>query len=224
MSGIQIFISYAHEDEHHRKELVKHLEPLRREGLVEVWHDRMINAGSPLDETIKTNLQSSQVVLLLISPDFIASEYCYDMELETALRMNNEGKTTVIPVIVRPCNWHSLAFGHLMATPTDGRAITKFKNVDEAYLEIEQAVRQVAKSLKEHQKIASNSSLNSSRPSNSATTNGDTHASSARRIRREFTDLEKNSNSPQNGFAWYVIRQREFGSRKRSFLDEFATI
>ena len=82
---VQVFISYAHRDEAHRKRLDVHLAPLRREGLVAPWHDRMIEAGTDGAGAINHHLAEADVVLLLVNPDFIASDYCYETELRLAL-------------------------------------------------------------------------------------------------------------------------------------------
>jgi hypothetical protein len=79
------FISYSHRDEAFRHELETHLAPLRRQGLLSVWHDRRIPAGDLLDETISENLENADLLLMLISADFVASEYCYTREMNRAL-------------------------------------------------------------------------------------------------------------------------------------------
>jgi hypothetical protein len=86
-------------------------------------------------------------VLLLISPDFIASDYCYEREMERALERHHKGEARVIPVILRPCDWHGLRFGELLATPKDGRPIVKWPNVDDAFLDVVNAIKRALKEL-----------------------------------------------------------------------------
>src|ERR1017187_8236343 len=109
---------------------------MKRQKVIEAWHDRKIIAGSVIDDAIDKQLNASDVILLLISPDFIASDYCYDKEVLRALKRHSEGTARVIPVILRPCDWHGLPFGKLLATPTDGRPITMWPNIDQAFLDV----------------------------------------------------------------------------------------
>jgi len=103
---LRIFISYAHADEDLRQELDRHLASLKHQGIIEIWHDRKIIAGQDWANEIDSNLQSSDIVLLLISSDFIASDYCYNKEMYEALRRHDAGETVALPVILRPCDWH----------------------------------------------------------------------------------------------------------------------
>lgn len=80
-----LFFSYSHKDEDLRDELEVHLSGLKRQGLVDVWHDRRIDAGENWSQKIGEHLEQAELILLLVSPDFIASEYCYGVELERAL-------------------------------------------------------------------------------------------------------------------------------------------
>lgn len=103
-----LVFSYAHADEQLRDELEKHLTPLKRMGRITTWHDRRIIAGEEFDAQIDQNFESADIVLLLVSPDFIASDYCYQVEMTNAIERHNCGDAVVIPVILRPCAWHQL--------------------------------------------------------------------------------------------------------------------
>src|SRR6185503_16598921 len=96
----KVFFSYSHDDEQYRDQLEKHLALLKREGLVESWHDRRIRAGSPLAQEIDQQLERADVVLLLVSASFLASDYCYSIEMQRAMERHAAGEATVIPVIV----------------------------------------------------------------------------------------------------------------------------
>jgi hypothetical protein len=145
--GLNLFVSYCHADEGLKSDLLKHLEPIRRLNLIETWHDRKIKAGEDWDKIISSNLEKADIVLLLVSIDFINSAYCYDVELERALEKHAEGRTRVIPVILRACMWSQTPFAKLQALPKDARAVSLWTDRDEALLNIAEGVRQVAEEL-----------------------------------------------------------------------------
>lgn len=140
-----VFFSYSHRDEDLRNQIETQLAMLKRQGVIKTWHDRRIGAGQELDREIDSHLSESEIVLLLVSPDFIASEYCYEREMARAMRRHEAGEAIVIPVILRACDWREAPFGGLMATPTDGRPVTQWPDRDQAMLEVAQAVRRAAK-------------------------------------------------------------------------------
>lgn len=141
-----LFFSYSHKDESLRDELEVHLAMLKREGSIDAWHDRKILAGDDLDHAIDAKLVSADVILLLVSPDFLASSYCYDVEVKRAMERHHQGSARVIAVILRPCDWQSTPFAKLLVTPTDGKPITKWPDRDEAFLDV---VKQIRKALPE---------------------------------------------------------------------------
>ena len=145
---IEVFISYAHADESFRVELEKHLSILKRQGVIRAWHDRLIGAGTEWVGQIDKHLSSAGVVLLLISPDFVASDYCYDNEMKRAIERHGANEARVIPVILRPVDaWHEAPFGKLQALPRDGKAVTTWDNRDLAYADIARGIREAVKSL-----------------------------------------------------------------------------
>ncbi len=103
----RIFISYSHADDALLERLHKHLAQLQREGSLSSWYDREIHAGSRLDENIDRELKNADVFLACASPDYIASNYCYDKELESALEREERGELAIVPVIFEPCDWLS---------------------------------------------------------------------------------------------------------------------
>lgn len=145
-AALTAFMSYSHADETLRLELAKHLATLRRQGVLKVWYDREIHAGSELDAEIRRNLEAADIILLLVSADFIHSDYCYGVELQRAMERHRAGEARVIPVILRPCDWQPV-LGTLMATPIDGRPVTSFANRDEGFLQVAQALRKVAEDI-----------------------------------------------------------------------------
>ena len=140
----RVFMSYSHRDEALRNELETHVAGLKRQGVIAVWHDRRIAPGEELHGRIGDELNASDIVLLLVSPDFIASDYFYDVEMTRALERHRLGETRVIPVILRPCDWQGAPFGHLMAVPKDGKPVTRHQTLDDGFLEVAKAIRQVA--------------------------------------------------------------------------------
>lgn len=139
-----LFFSYSHKDEMLRDELETHLSVLKRQGIIQTWHDRAIDAGGELDGTISQNLESSDIILLFVSPYFLASNYCYDIECQRALERHKKGEAKVIPIIVDPCDWKNTPLSSLVAIPTDGKPISKYTNHHDAFLEITTAIRSVA--------------------------------------------------------------------------------
>lgn len=136
-----VFFSYSHEDEALRDELEKHLAMMKRNGEIETWHDRRIRAGDPLDSAIDERLEQSDIILLLLSPAFLASDYCYDIEKSRALELQNEGKARVISVILRPCDWRETPLAQFLVTPTDGKAVVKWTNQDDAFQDVVKSIR-----------------------------------------------------------------------------------
>jgi TIR domain len=138
------FFSYSHKDEALRDQLEMHLAMLKRQEVISTWHDRRLIAGDDIDEGVSQELERADIVLLLVSPDFLASEYCYGIEVARALERHATGEARVIPVILRPCDWHAAPFGKLLASPTDGRPVSKWPDLDEAFLDVVKAIRAVA--------------------------------------------------------------------------------
>jgi hypothetical protein len=145
--ALEVFFSYAHEDEKLRDELVKHLSLLKRQGVIRDWHDRQITAGTEWAGAIDAHLQSAQIILMLVSADFMASDYCYDVEMQRAMERHEAREARVIPVILRPVDWQGAPFGKLQALPTDGKPITNWPNQDAAFVNVARGIRAVAQEL-----------------------------------------------------------------------------
>jgi TIR domain len=145
--ALEVFCSYAHEDEALRDTLVKHLSPLQRQGVITAWHDRKITAGTEWAGAIDAHLQSAQIILMLVSADFMASDYCYDVEMQRAMERHEAREARVIPVILRPVDWQGAPFGKLQALPTDGKPITNWPNQDAAFVNVARGIRAVAQEL-----------------------------------------------------------------------------
>jgi hypothetical protein len=139
--GVEVFFSYSHKDEDLRDKLEQHLSLLKREGVIKGWHDRKISAGKEWSNEINTHLDTAKVILLLVSPSFIASDYCWDIEVTRAMQRHEAKEAIVIPVIIKPVDWKSAPFAKLQALPRDGRAVTQWGNRDKAFSEIAQGIR-----------------------------------------------------------------------------------
>lgn len=155
---IRLFFSYSHADETLRDQLAKQMSAMRRQGVIDDWHDRKMLAGDHIDGEIRQMMEQADIVLLLVSPDFIASDYCYDVEMARAVQRHQAGECRTIPVILRPCDWHGTPFGSLLAVPTDGKAVTTWANMDEAFLNVAKAIRKAAEQVRAQKARASGAS------------------------------------------------------------------
>lgn len=186
-----VFFSYSHRDDALRDELEIHLSALKRQGLIDTWHDRRIGAGEEIDHVISEHLERADIILLLVSPYFIASDYCYDVEMKRAIARHEAGEARVIPVILHPCDWHGLPFGKLMATPTDGKPVSMFPNQHAAFLDISQAIRKATEEVnaKSSRGGSAKSSVSVAPPKK--VTSEHQIRSSNLRVKKKFTDIEK---------------------------------
>src|SRR5437763_1951947 len=132
--SVKIFCCYAHEDEALLNKLKAHLRPLQRQGLIDIWYDRDISGGTEWEREIDKHLNTADIVLLLVSPDFLNSDYCYSIEMRRALERHERGEIQVIPVILRPVYWQRAPFMKLQTLPIDAKPVTSssWHNLDEA--------------------------------------------------------------------------------------------
>ncbi len=139
--SVNIFISYSHHDETFKERLDKALYALKRNNKVKVWEDRLIIAGQSWEEELFNSLEESELVLLLLSDDYISSDFCYTKEFKYVLKSHEDKTKILIPVIVRPCSWQDLEFGKIQAVPKDGKPINTWENEDAAWQEVIQAIK-----------------------------------------------------------------------------------
>ncbi len=142
---VEIFISYSHSDIDLLTELKKHLSILKRTGSGLVWTDQDIDTGSEWGPEILEKLDNADIVLLLISADFIASDFCYEKEMTRAMERHERGEACVIPVIMRPCPWKNTPFSVLQALPPNGDPVSTARNKDQALLAITKGIQGVIK-------------------------------------------------------------------------------
>lgn len=142
-SAVPVLSAYSHKDERYRQALDISLSQLKRNGIVSVWHDRKILPGQEWGKEIDQNLETADIVLVLVSPDFLASDYAYTREMKRAIERHHAGLTTVIPVILRPSDWQNSPLGELQALPGNGRPISMWPKRDQAWLNVVHGLRQL---------------------------------------------------------------------------------
>ncbi|MEH2205005.1 MAG: GUN4 domain-containing protein [Nostoc sp.] len=148
--SLQLFFSYSHKDEALRDELAKHLTILERQGVISSWHDRRIVPGEEWDYQINDNLNTADIILLLISSDFLFSKYCWDVEVKKAIERHHAGEACVIPVILRSVDWNGAPFGKLQALPKNAEPVVSrnWHDRDEAFTDVARGIRAAAEKLK----------------------------------------------------------------------------
>jgi hypothetical protein len=137
------FFSYSHPDIDALQRLKTHCSVLLREGKITLWFDREITAGSLFSRQISAQLESSDLFIPLVSPDFLSSHYCYNREMKRAIERSRRGVMTIVPVILEPCDWKSSPLRHFKALPRDGKAISTWSNENEALLDVVTELRRL---------------------------------------------------------------------------------
>jgi len=146
--GVRMFVSYSKHDKKWLDELNKHLFPLLRQQKVEVWYDEKLPAGSDWDREIKNRLAEADIILFLVSPDFLATNYIWDVEIKAAIERDKRGEVTAIPIILRPSDWSDTPLGKLSAVPEKGEPISMAEDRDDAFLRVVLALNKVIKEIK----------------------------------------------------------------------------
>ena len=145
MKAISIFLCCAYDaykDQKLLDELVKHLSSLKKQGRIFYWYGRMIGPGKETIHEIDYHLDTADIILLMVSPDFISSDYC-DNQVKRALERQRVGAVIIVPIILRPSNWKDTLFGMLQPLPAQGKPITTWSNRDEALLDVTSGIRQI---------------------------------------------------------------------------------
>jgi CheY-like chemotaxis protein len=149
MEPVDLFYSYAHEDEKLRDELDGHLALLRRKGVIRPWHDRGIVPGQKWDEAIDARLSTADLILLLVSMDFLNSDYIWGKELATAIARAERGDASVVPVLLRAVDIEGAPFAQLQGLPTDLRPVTSWPNRDEAWTDVAKGIRRAVEAIQQ---------------------------------------------------------------------------
>lgn len=140
-----VAVSYSHKDERLRRQLASYLKILERANLLRVWYDRQVLAGDRVHEEISNEFQHADMVLLLVSANFIASDYCHDVEMTTSMLRHQRGETVVIPIIVSECPWRTGVLSTLSALPRDGKAVTSWRIREEAWNDVANGIEAVVR-------------------------------------------------------------------------------
>lgn len=154
---LNVFCCYAHRDRALCEELIRHLAPLVRSGLIAVWYDGNISPGTVWEKEIEAHLSTARIILLLVSPDFFFSDYCYSKEVTRALERHHAQEARVISVLLRPTDWTNTPFSSLQVFPSNAQPITSWSDRDEAFEDIAQGIRRVVNDLLSQGTIAPNS-------------------------------------------------------------------
>lgn len=173
------FISYSHVDEVTLNLFHKHLAQLKRENVINDWTDKNIMPGGKLDQTISYALERSKLFIAMLSPDYIASQYCYEKEFAKALEMQAQGLITIVPVILEPCDWLSTPFKDFKALPKDGKAVNTWENKNNAFLDVIQNLRRLIESSKQTTSTSSSSIHHQDFPARNY------------RVQKDFDSIEK---------------------------------
>ncbi|MGZ6280137.1 MAG: toll/interleukin-1 receptor domain-containing protein [Ktedonobacteraceae bacterium] len=145
---ISVFYSYSHKDKIYQGKLKTHLSVMRRQGFISDVSDQDILPGQVWSDEINKHLKTADVILLLVSPDFIESDYCYSVEMEYAIQRHDAGEAFIIPIILRPCEWKHSPLGKFHALPTRGKPVVQWTRQDEAFNDIAQGIRRVVNNLR----------------------------------------------------------------------------
>jgi TIR domain len=140
---LEVFCCYAREDQAMLEHLKKHLAPLQRQGQITIWSDTNIDAGVEWERELHQHLERADIILLMISPDFMSSDYCYSTEMGRAIQRHNQGSVRVIPVLLRSTFWQNAPFAKLQMVPTNAEPVTNWPDRDKAFHNITEQISQV---------------------------------------------------------------------------------
>jgi len=139
----KIFLSYSHKDDHYKDSFVTHLSGLKRLNIIEVWDDRQVNIGEKWDEKIKSKLMDSNIVFFLMSPDFLASEFINEVEINKTIERHNRNEVCLVPIFVRPCDYESSILHEFQGVPRDAKFISSSENEDAAFLQVVKELKKI---------------------------------------------------------------------------------
>ena len=137
----EVFISYAHKDRKLRDELATHLSTLRKQGTISDWFDGDILPGTDWRSELMGRLNKANIILLLVSADFISSDFCYDIEMIRAIDRHKADEARVLPIILRPCDWEGTPFAELQVLPSGPKPVVTWSTHDEAFTDVTRGIR-----------------------------------------------------------------------------------
>ena len=199
--SIEVFFSYAHEDATFVRELEKQLSVLRRTGVITTWHDRQIAPGGEWAQQIDAHLASARVIVLMVSADFVASDYCWDVEVLTAMQRHQLGTAVVVPIVLRETAFlEKTPFGKLQMLPTDAMPVARWLRPDDAWASVAKALGDICLDLQQREFLEADAAQ--------ARCIFDQIVADAQRMRgereqmmRELTELILNAPTPPPGFV-----------------------
>jgi hypothetical protein len=130
------FFSYSQKDRAYLDAFLSHLSPLRRNGKIQAWEDHLLKGGEEWDAAIKQNLAAADLIFLLLSSDFLNTDYILDVEIKIAMERHERGEAIIIPIVLRPCDWKDSIFSKLNALPSKGTPISTSDDKDAAWLDV----------------------------------------------------------------------------------------
>lgn len=151
---VSIFISYSHADDEFRRQLLTHLGTLKRQGVVNEWHDRLIDPGTDANREIDKNLDNADIILLLVSADFINSLYCWEVELARSMERSGAGEAVLIPIILRSVDLNDVPFASIQSLPTNRKPVDLWTNRDQAWLDVIDGIRKIIKRIQDRRQRA----------------------------------------------------------------------
>lgn len=213
---LRFFVSYSHKDEPYKDELVTHMASLRRTGAIKSWDDRQIPIGGEWDHQIKSEMNNADVILLLISSDFMNSSYCNDVEVKRAMERHHDKNdpAVVVPIILRHCDWTDAPFAKLQALPKNATPIAKYGDKDEAYLFIVKQIKNLIKSRNQPK----TEELSSSPPTSNVSVPPDANSSVVAPVVDTFTSTPAPVESIDRNQVRNLIAQNKLGEAIKIML------
>ena len=143
----KVFISYSKIDSQHLIKLENHLSVLKRNGTIGTWNCRKLLPGEKWDGKIRTELEEADLILFLVSDDFLATDYIWDIEIKRAIERDNDpnDSVTVVPIIVRSCDWEDSPLGIFNTAPKKAQVINSSKDIDEAWTSVVKDLKKILK-------------------------------------------------------------------------------
>lgn len=206
---VKVFFSYSHKDEALRDDFATHLSLMKRKGVIEAWHDREITAGAEWANEIDDNLNAADLILLLVSANFLASDYCYDIEMQRAMERHEAREARVITIILKPTDWSDAPFAKLQALPKNAKPITTWQDQDEAFLNVVQGIRRVVEDM-----AKSKTSSTASETAISTITSGGLTDRQRGRLEQEHNSLQQQ----------YDLASTKLGKLRQAYVIETDTL
>ena len=146
--SVKVFISYAHADQELHKKLIDHLRSLKHSEKILIWQDKEIPLGVNWKDQINIHLDEAHLILLLVSANFIASDYCWNKEVQAALERHKAGTVRVVPIILKPVHWQDTPLGQLQALPTEAKPVSQWDDQDAALEDVVRGIRRIVQDLR----------------------------------------------------------------------------